>query len=73
MKLFGKAKKAAPTPVDAIGKMKDTIDMLEKRSDYLQKKIDNEQNEVKKKLAKKDKKGFGFIFLVLLRFGLVSS
>jgi len=37
MNLFGKAKKA-PTAKDSIMKLRETIEMLEKRETYLQKK-----------------------------------
>jgi len=48
MNLFGKAKKA-PTAKDSIMKLRETIEMLEKRETYLQKKIDHELEEAKKK------------------------
>jgi len=38
MNLFGKAKKA-PTAKDSIMKLRETIEMLEKRETYLQKKL----------------------------------
>ncbi|KAL6079608.1 ESCRT-III subunit protein snf7 [Balamuthia mandrillaris] len=41
MKLFGRAKKTA-SPKESIAKLRETLDMLEKREDYLQKKIDKE-------------------------------
>jgi len=41
MKLFGKAKKA-PSAKESIARLKDTIEMLEKREAYLQKKIERE-------------------------------
>jgi charged multivesicular body protein 4 len=51
MNLFGKAKKA-PTAKDSIMKLRETIEMLEKRETYLQKKIDHELEEAKKNAAK---------------------
>jgi len=43
MKLFGKArKKKAPSAKESIARLKDTIEMLEKREVYLQKKIERE-------------------------------
>jgi len=41
MRLFG-PKKKIPTPAESIGKLRDTLDLLEKREDFLQKKIDKE-------------------------------
>jgi charged multivesicular body protein 4A/B len=41
MNLFGKAK-AKPNPKDAIVKLRESLEMLEKREVYLQTKIDNE-------------------------------
>jgi len=38
MPLFGK-KKAAPSPKESIAKLRETVDMLEKREQYLQKKM----------------------------------
>mmetsp|Transcript_42927 Transcript_42927/g.87825 ORF Transcript_42927/g.87825 Transcript_42927/m.87825 type:complete len:218 (+) Transcript_42927:264-917(+) len=57
MHLFGKAKPAAPSPSDAISKLKDSEMMLSKRQAFLQTKIDAEMAQIKKKLAVKDKKG----------------
>jgi len=53
MKLWGKAQKA-PTPKEALGKLKETLDMLQKREDYLQTKVQKElviakQNATKNK------------------------
>jgi len=55
MNLFGKAKKA-PTAKDSIMKLRETIEMLDKREQYLQKKIDHELEEAKKN-ASKNKRG----------------
>jgi len=55
MNLFGKAKKG-PTTKDSIMKLRETIEMLEKRESYLQKKIDHELEEAKKN-ATKNKRG----------------
>jgi charged multivesicular body protein 4A/B len=41
MKLFGKAKKAPP-PSESIAKLRKTVEMLEKREDYLEKRIQQE-------------------------------
>jgi len=50
MNLFGKsrAKKTENAPKDSVLKLKETLDMLEKREQYLQKKIDNELATAKK-------------------------
>jgi len=53
MKLFGKAQRA-PAPKDAIAKLRETLDMLQKREDYLQTKVQKEllvakQNATKNK------------------------
>jgi hypothetical protein len=53
MKLFGKAQRA-PAPKDAISKLRETLDMLQKREDYLQTKVQKEllvakQNATKNK------------------------
>lgn len=41
MRLFA-AKKKGPTPAESIAKLRDTLDLLEKREEFLQKKIDKE-------------------------------
>jgi len=56
MNLFRKAKKA-PTAHEAIGRMRDTLNMLEKKEVYLQSKMDNEVALAKKYMAAKDKQG----------------
>jgi len=55
MRLFGKAKKA-PTPKETITKMRETIEMLEKRENHLQNKINFELQEAKKFIAAKNKR-----------------
>jgi charged multivesicular body protein 4 len=55
MRLFGKAKQP-PSPVDAIQKLRETLELLEKREKYLEKKIEQEI-ETAKKNAKKNKRG----------------
>lgn len=47
LKLFGKAKKAPPVH-ESIGRLKETLETLEKREDYLQKKVANELAIAKK-------------------------
>jgi charged multivesicular body protein 4 len=55
MKLFGKAKKA-PTTAESIHKIKETMDMLDKRERYLQKKIDDQLAEAKNFSRQKNKR-----------------
>jgi len=55
MRLFGKAK-TAPSPKDSITKLRETLEMLEKREQYLQRKVEKElqlakQNATKNKRA----------------------
>jgi len=55
MPLFGK-KKAAPSPKESIAKLRETVDMLEKREQYLQKKCDQQTAEAKKFMQQKNKR-----------------
>jgi len=55
MNLFGKAKKV-PTAQESIMKLKDTLEVLEKREKYLETKIEKELTEAKKN-ATKNKRG----------------
>lgn len=55
MNLFGKAKKA-PSPKESIIRLRETLDMLEKRERFLQVKIDNEV-AVAKANVHKNKRG----------------
>eukprot|EP01118_Nematostelium_gracile_P016716 TRINITY_DN698_c0_g1_i1.p1 TRINITY_DN698_c0_g1~~TRINITY_DN698_c0_g1_i1.p1 ORF type:complete len:213 (+),score=87.85 TRINITY_DN698_c0_g1_i1:162-800(+) len=55
LSLFGK-KKAAPTAKDSIAKLRETLDMLEKREQFLQKKMDREVAEAKKFMQQKNKR-----------------
>jgi len=55
MPLFGK-KKTAPPPKESIAKLRETLDMLEKREQFLQKKIDGQTTEAKKFMAQKNKR-----------------
>ena len=47
LKIFGKAQKA-PSTQDSIRKLQETLELLEKREDYLQKKVDRELVTAKK-------------------------
>jgi charged multivesicular body protein 4 len=55
MPLFG-AKKKAPPPKESISKLRETLDMLEKREMFLQKKIDQQTADAKKYMAQKNKR-----------------
>eukprot|EP00842_Homolaphlyctis_polyrhiza_P006567 jgi/Hompol1/6911/HPOL_002363-RA len=52
MHLFGKAKAAQTTPKDAIVKLRESLEMLEKREKYLQTKIDAELKIAKANASK---------------------
>jgi charged multivesicular body protein 4 len=56
MNLFGKAKASKTTPKDAIVKLRESLDMLEKRERFLQTKIDTEL-KIAKQHATKNKRG----------------
>jgi charged multivesicular body protein 4 len=56
MNLFGKARAAKVTPKDAILKLQESLDMLEKREKYLGTKIENEL-KIAKMNATKNKRG----------------
>jgi hypothetical protein len=47
-KLFGGGKKNQPTPQEAIQKLRETEDMLLKKSEFLEKKIETELASAKK-------------------------
>ncbi|PRP74619.1 hypothetical protein PROFUN_03541 [Planoprotostelium fungivorum] len=54
MPLFGK--KPAPNPKESIQKLRDTIELLEKREIHLQKQAEKQVLDAKAAMAKKDKK-----------------
>jgi charged multivesicular body protein 4 len=56
MPLFGK-KKVVATPKESIAKLRETLDMLEKREQFLQKKMDQQVQEAKKYMQQKNKRG----------------
>lgn len=56
MPLFGK-KKTGPTTKDSISKLRETLDMLEKREQFLQKKCEQQVAEAKKFMQQKNKRG----------------
>lgn len=56
MNLFGKAKAATTTPKDAIIKLRESLEMLEKREKYLEQKIQTELKAAKAN-ATKNKRG----------------
>lgn len=56
-KIFGgKSKEQPPTTQEAIQKLRSTEEMLTKKSEFLEKKIDGE-TETARKLASKNKRG----------------
>jgi len=55
MPLFGRKKKAPP-PKESIAKLRETLEMLEKREQFLQKKMDKEVGEAKKFMQQKNKR-----------------
>mmetsp|Transcript_12941 Transcript_12941/g.16906 ORF Transcript_12941/g.16906 Transcript_12941/m.16906 type:complete len:238 (+) Transcript_12941:128-841(+) len=62
MNLFGKKKKqaAAPSTADTIIRLRTTIETLDKREEFITTKMNQQTNEAKLKLKKKDKKGAMF-------------
>ena len=62
MNLFGKAK-AKPSPKDSIIRLRETLDMLEKRERFLQVKIDNEVKLAKANVHK-NKRGWFTLSLI---------
>ena len=55
MRLFGK-KKATPSPQESIHRLRETIEMLTKREEFLEKKIEKEL-QIAKQNASKNKRG----------------
>jgi hypothetical protein len=78
MNLFGKAKAkpSAPSasapgagradPSATIVMLRNSLDTLEKRENFIQKKIELALSEARQKAAKKDKKGMTFFFFRLV-------
>lgn len=50
-RLFGKAQ-TAPPPSESIKRLRETLEMLEKREKYLEKKVDTELDTAKKNVGK---------------------
>ena len=76
MNLFGKKKVEAPrastvSAVDTVKTLTDTLDTLEKRENFISKKVDTCLLEAKTKLAKKDKKGI-FITIITYQFCILN-
>ena len=65
MNLFGKAKAAKTSPKDAIVKLRESLDMLEKREKFLASKIEAEL-KIAKQNATKNKRGFLDFYSFLL-------
>jgi len=55
-KMFGKTGDKAPTPHDAIHRLTETEEMLQKKSDFLEKKIEGEI-AIARKNGTKNKRG----------------
>jgi len=55
MNLFGKKKTITPTPIQAIQSLKDTLQTMEKREEYLEKQITLLTNDAKKAINQKNK------------------
>lgn len=62
MNLFGKAKPKGVAPKDAMNKLRETMEVLEKREAFLQSKIDNE-TKIAKANASKNKRRKAFILI----------
>lgn len=74
-KVFGgKKEAAAPSTAEAIQKLRETEDMLIKKQEFLETKIDNEVL-IAKKNASKNKRGIFFLFASRLgfKFGFYST
>jgi charged multivesicular body protein 4 len=56
LNFFGK-KKQAPTPKESIAKLRETVEMLEKREQFLQKKCEQQVAQAKQFMQQKNKKG----------------
>lgn len=70
-KVFGgKKDDKAPTASEAIQKLRDTEDMLVKKQEYLEKKIEHELGLVKK-LGSTNKRGDVFYYIALLKTKLL--
>lgn len=58
MNLFGKAKAQQPSAKDSIVRLRETLEMLEKRERFLQTKVDNEVNLAKANVTKNKRGSF---------------
>jgi charged multivesicular body protein 4 len=72
MQLFGKAKKA-PTPKDSIVRLRETLDMLEKRERFLETKIENEVKVAKANVHKNKRGKLKWRFLIGVNYLLWCS
>jgi len=54
--LFGKKKNAGPPPKESIAKLRETLAMLEKREQFLQRKVEQQVAEAKKFMQQKNKR-----------------
>ena len=62
-RMFGSGKKGdkAPTPQEAIQKLRETEEMLQKKSDFLEKKVEQELATAKKHGTKNKRRKHSFI------------
>ena len=65
--IFGGKGGKEPSPEEAIQKLRETEEMLQKKSDFLEKKVENEI-AIAKKNGMKNKRGMIFKLLVTSRF-----
>lgn len=64
-KMFAKKEKP-PTPQEAIQKIRDVEDLLEKKQQYLEKKIQDELNNAKKHGTKNKKCNYYIIIILII-------
>ncbi|EGG17094.1 SNF7 family protein [Cavenderia fasciculata] len=65
MKLFGRTK-SAPNTQETIARLRQTIEMLEKRQKFLQEKADRKEEEAKMFVAKKKKRVYHDLLICLI-------
>lgn len=67
MKLFGGTREKAPNAQEAIQKLRETTEMLQKKSDFLEKKIENEI-KVAKQHGTKNKRSRFYVWGNVFKF-----
>jgi len=70
MKLFGGSKEKPANPQEAIQRLRETTEMLQKKSDFLEKKIENEVQTAKKHGTKNKRSEFSMssIFIISILY-----